>query len=401
MLWETFKLAFQAIQRNPMRSFLTVLGVVIGVAAVIAMVTIGNGSTAQVTADVETFGANRLMLSPGQGRMGPGSDASSVKPFTLSDVDKIVDQLSSIEIAVPTSTSQLVAVYGNENYQTSVTGTDSGYLSVADWDLSSGRSFTDSDETGKAVCILGETVFEELFGNANPLGEDIRLENISCEVIGILKAKGASTFGTDQDDLVLIPFKTYTRRIAGSADVSMISLSMRDGVSTDRAVNDVTMLMREIRRIDPGDEDDFTVNTMEQLSSMLTGISDVLTGLLSAVAAVSLLVGGIGIMNIMLVSVTERTREIGIRMAVGAQASQVLLQFLVEAIVLSVLGGAIGIALGMGFAAVGANVLNIPFIPDLGIIALAFAFSAAVGIVFGYFPARAAARLDPIEALRH
>lgn len=401
MLWETFKLAFQAIQRNPMRSFLTVLGVVIGVAAVIAMVTIGNGSTAQVTADVETFGANRLMLSPGQGRMGPGSDASSVKPFTLSDVDKIVDQLSSIEIAVPTSTSQLVAVYGNENYQTSVTGTDSGYLSVADWDLSSGRSFTDSDETGKAVCILGETVVEELFGNANPLGEDIRLENISCEVIGILKAKGASTFGTDQDDLVLIPFKTYTRRIAGSADVSMISLSMRDGVSTDRAVNDVTMLMREIRRIDPGDEDDFTVNTMEQLSSMLTGISDVLTGLLSAVAAVSLLVGGIGIMNIMLVSVTERTREIGIRMAVGAQASQVLLQFLVEAIVLSVLGGAIGIALGMGFAAVGANVLNIPFIPDLGIIALAFAFSAAVGIVFGYFPARAAARLDPIEALRH
>lgn len=401
MLWETFKLAFQAIQRNPMRSFLTVLGVVIGVAAVIAMVTIGNGSTAQVTADVETFGANRLMLSPGQGRMGPGSDASSVKPFTLSDVDKIVDQLSSIEIAVPTSTSQLVAVYGNENYQTSVTGTDSGYLSVADWDLSSGRSFTDSDETGKAVCILGETVVEELFGNANPLGEDIRLENISCEVIGILKAKGASTFGTDQDDLVLIPFKTFTRRIAGSADVSMISLSMRDGVSTDRAVNDVTMLMREIRRIDPGDEDDFTVNTMEQLSSMLTGISDVLTGLLSAVAAVSLLVGGIGIMNIMLVSVTERTREIGIRMAVGAQASQVLLQFLVEAIVLSVLGGAIGIALGMGFAAVGANVLNIPFIPDLGIIALAFAFSAAVGIVFGYFPARAAARLDPIEALRH
>jgi len=401
MLWETFKLAFQAILRNPMRSFLTVLGVVIGVAAVIAMVTIGNGSTAQVTADVETFGANRLMLSPGQGRMGPGSDSSSVQPFTLSDIDKIVDQLSSIEIAAPTSTSQLVAVYGNENYQTSVTGTDSGYLVVADWNLSAGRSFTDSDETGKAVCILGETVVEELFGNANPLGEDIRLENISCEVIGVLEAKGASTFGTDQDDLVLIPFKTYTRRIAGSADVSMISLSMRDGVSTDRAVNDVTMLMREIRRIDPGEEDDFTVNTMEQLASMLTGISDVLTGLLSAVAAVSLLVGGIGIMNIMLVSVTERTREIGIRMAVGAQASQVLLQFLVEAIVLSVLGGAIGIALGMGFAAVGANVLNIPFIPDPSIIALAFAFSAAVGIVFGYFPARAAARLDPIEALRH
>jgi putative ABC transport system permease protein len=375
--------------------------VVIGVAAVIAMVTIGNGSTAQVTADVDTFGANRLMLSPGQGRMGPGSDGAAVQPLALSDVDKIVDQLSSIEIATPTSTSQLVAVYGNENYQTTVTGTTSGYLIVADWTLSAGRTFTISDETGKAVCILGATVVEELFGNADPLGEDIRLESLSCEVIGVLEAKGASTFGTDQDDLVLIPFKTYARRIAGSSDVSMISLSMRDGISTDRAVNDVTMLIREIRRIDPGEEDDFTVNTMEQLSSMLTGISDVLTGLLSAVAAVSLLVGGIGIMNIMLVSVTERTREIGIRVAVGAEASQVLLQFLVEAIVLSVLGGAIGIALGMGFAAIGANVLNIPFLPDPTIVALAFAFSAAVGIVFGYFPARAAARLDPIEALRH
>lgn len=401
MLWETLKLAFQAILRNPMRSFLTVLGVVIGAAAVIAMVTIGNGSTAQVTADVETFGANRLMLSPGQGRMGPGSGSDSAQPFTESDIDKIVDQLSSIEVAVPTSTSQLVAVYGNANYQTTVTGTDSGYLIVADWNLSAGRSFTESEENGKAVCILGQTVVGELFGNRNPIGEDIRLENISCEVIGVLEAEGASTFGTDQDDLVLIPFETYARRIAGSNDISMISLSMRDGVSTDRAVNDVTLLMREIRRIDPGEEDDFTVNTMEQLSSMLTGISEVLTGMLSAVAAVSLLVGGIGIMNIMLVSVTERTREIGIRMAVGAQAAQVLQQFLVESIVLSVLGGAIGIALGMGIAAVGANVLDIPFVPDPSIVALAFAFSAAVGIVFGYFPARAAACLDPIEALRH
>jgi putative ABC transport system permease protein len=208
MLWETLKLAFQAILRNPMRSFLTVLGVVIGVAAVIAMVTIGNGSTAQVTADVETFGANRLMLSPGQGRMGPGSGGEAAQPFALSDIDMIADQISSIEVAVPTSTSQLVAVYGNENYQTSVTGTTSGYLVVADWSLSAGRTFTVSDETGKAVCILGETVVDELFGNANPLGEDIRLENTSCEVIGVLEAKGASTFGTDQDDLVLIPFKT-------------------------------------------------------------------------------------------------------------------------------------------------------------------------------------------------
>lgn len=401
MLWETFKLAVQAILRNPLRSFLTVLGVVIGVAAVIAMVTIGKGSTAQVTADVESLGANRLMLSPGQARMGPGSGSSSAKSFELKDIDKLVDQLASIETGAPTSTRQMVAVYGNENYRTSVTGTDSRYLDLSDWGLAEGRTFSKAEEGGKAACILGQTVVGELFGRTAPLGEDIRLGTVTCEVIGVLTAKGASTFGTDQDDVVLIPFKTYARRIAGSADVPLISLAMRDGVSTDRAVSDVTALLREIRRIGPGEDDDFTVNTMEQLSSMLTGISDVLTGLLSAVAAVSLLVGGIGIMNIMLVSVTERTREIGIRMAVGAQARQVLMQFLVEAIVLSALGGLLGITLGMVLAAVGAGMLNVPFLPDPSIIALAFAFSAAVGVVFGYFPARSAARLDPIEALRH
>lgn len=401
MLWETFKLAVQAIFRNPMRSFLTVLGVVIGVASVIAMVTIGNGSTAKVTADVETLGANRLMLSPGQGRMGPGSGSTSARPFDLKDVDKLIDQLSSVATAAPSATSKLVAVFGNENYRTSVTGTDQRFLILSDWALVAGRSFSDAEESGKAVCILGQTVVEELFGNTNPVGEKIRLGTISCDVIGVLEAKGASAFGTDQDDIVLIPFKTYARRVAGSSDVPMIALSMRDGVSTERAVSDVTALMREIRRIGAGDEDDFTVNTMEQLASMLKGISSVLTGLLSAVAAVSLLVGGIGIMNIMLVSVTERTREIGIRMAVGAQASQVLLQFLVEAIVLSALGGVLGIALGLALAAIGGQVLNIPFSPDPAIVALAFAFSAVVGVVFGYFPARAAARLNPIDALRH
>ncbi len=401
MLWETFKLAVQAIFRNPMRSFLTVLGVVIGVASVIAMVTIGSGSTAKVTADIETLGSNRLMLSPGQSRMGPGSGSSSARPFDYKDIDKLVSQLSSIETAAPSATSKLVTVYGNANYRTSVTGTDRRFLQLSDWGLSSGRAFTDAEESGKAVCILGQTVTEELFGNTNPLDEKIRIGTISCDVIGVLEAKGASAFGTDQDDIVLIPFKTYARRIAGSSDVPMISLSMRDGVSTERAVSDVTALMREIRRIGPADEDDFTINTMEQLASMLKGISSVLTGLLSAVAAVSLLVGGIGIMNIMLVSVTERTREIGIRIAVGAQAGQVLMQFLVEAIVLSALGGVLGIGLGLLLAAVGGYVLNIPFSPDLAVIALAFAFSGLVGVVFGYFPARAAARLDPIDALRH
>lgn len=402
MLWETFKLALQSITRNPMRSFLTVLGVVIGVAAVIAMVTVGNGSSAQVQADVESMGAGLLILKPGQNRMGPGAnDGGAARPFDLSDVEAILDQINSISVAVPAGSQQVVAIFAGENYQTSVTGTRNGYFEATDWALSSGRLFSASEEKGKAVCIIGETVREELMGGADPIGEKIRIENLNCTVIGLLEAKGANTFGMDQDDIVVMPFKTFARRIAGSSDVTSITLSVRDGFSSDRAIDDLTSLMQDIRRIDPGEENDFSIRDTEQLANMLGSVTSVLTGLLSAVAAVSLLVGGIGIMNIMLVSVTERTREIGIRMAVGAQANQVLLQFLVEAIVLSALGGVLGILLGLTMGAVGCEMLNVPFIPDPGIIAVAFGFSAVVGVVFGYFPARSAARLDPIEALRH
>lgn len=402
MLWETVKLAVQSILRNPMRSFLTVLGVVIGVAAVIAMVTVGNGSSAQVTADVESLGANLLTLQPGQDRMGPGSaDGGAARPFDLSDVDTILDQINSVSIAVPTGTQSVVAVFQGENHQTTVTGTQNGYLDARDWPLSAGRRFSKSEETGKAVCIIGETVREELMGTADPIGQKIRIENLNCTIVGLLEAKGANTFGQDQDDTVIMPFKTFARRIAGNNDVPSITLSVREGYSSERATDDLTALMRDIRRIDAGEEDDFSIRDTKQLADMLGSVTSVLTGLLSAVAAVSLLVGGIGIMNIMLVSVTERTREIGIRMAVGAQASQVLLQFLVEAIVLSTLGGLLGIGLGLVMGAVGSAMLDVPFSPDLATIALAFGFSAVVGVIFGYFPARAAARLDPIEALRH
>jgi len=293
-------------------------------------------------------------------------------------------------------------IYGAENTSTSIIGTDSRYLEVVDWPVAMGRAFLASEEqSGKSVCILGETVRQNLFRNTDPIGESIRLNNLSCEVVGLLEAKGASSFGTDQDDMISLPMKTFQRRVIGNNDVSMIYISVHDGQSTERAMIEIEALMRERRRISESEDADFDIMDMKQIASMLTGITNILTGLLSAVAAVSLLVGGIGIMNIMLVSVTERTREIGIRLAIGAQASQVLMQFLVEAIVLSMIGGVVGIVLGLALAAVGANLMTIPFEPNLTVVAGAFLFSAAVGVVFGYFPARRAAKLDPIEALRH
>ena len=263
------------------------------------------------------------------------------------------------------------------------------------------RTFEPSElSSGKAVCVLGESVRQELFGTSDPVGEVIRIKSLSCTVIGLVKSKGASTFGSDQDDFVIMPIKTFQRRLSGNSDVSLMIVLVREGRSTDHAKEEIIDLMREVRRIGRDEDDDFTVMDMKQIATMLSGITAVLTGLLSAVAAVSLLVGGIGIMNIMLVSVTERTREIGIRLAIGAQARQVLMQFLVEAIILSLLGGLLGIVTGLGIAFLGASMLSIPFRPDPKIILLAFTFAAFVGVVFGFFPARRAASLDPIDALR-
>ncbi len=407
MLWEMILLALQGILRNAMRSFLTVLGVVIGVAAVIAMVTVGQGSADQVTADVEKLGANIVMVLPGQDALqgGPGGGGSSpfaARAFSLRDNDLLEEQIPAIDVSAPIAQGRVRAIYGNENWRTDIVGTDNRYFRAARWELAEGRLFTSAElRSGRAVCILGETVREELFGAAQALGETIRLETLSCEVIGVTLSKGASTFGSDQDDFVILPLRTFHRRVAGSPDVGMMYVSLRDGASIPRAMEDMTLFLREIRRIGPAEEEDFEVIDMQQLASVLTGITSVLTGLLAAVAAVSLVVGGIGIMNIMLVSVTERTREIGIRLAIGAQARQVLIQFLIEAIVLSVIGGLMGIALGLALAVLGAQVLAIPFEPDPGIILMAFGFSALVGVVFGFFPARRAARMNPIDALRH
>jgi putative ABC transport system permease protein len=402
MLAETLRLAVQAILRNTLRSLLTVLGIVIGVAAVIAMVTIGAGSTRQVSSDVAKLGTNLLVVRPGAAQQGPGAEAATAAKLRLSDVEAIEIQIPSVRVATPSNTLTMTAISGNRNHPTTVNGTDNRYLSATNWPLAEGREFYESElRSGAAACIIGETVRSELFGRTSPINATIRLKQISCRVIGVLSEKGASGFGMDQDDVILMPIRTFQRRIAGDQDVAAIYAAIREGISTDNGRAAIESLMRERRNISPGEEDDFNVFDMKQITSMLTQITGVLTGLLSAVAAVSLLVGGIGIMNIMLVSVTERTREIGIRLAVGASEAQILFQFLVESILLSLVGGAVGIALGLSLGLLGARLLRVPFVPEPGIILLAFGFCAMVGIVFGFFPARRAARMDPIEALRY
>jgi len=403
MIFNALILALREIRRNVMRSILTVLGIVIGVASVIAMVILGDGTTAYITNDISKLGSNMLTLSPGKERRGPPSAGMSSKPFEARDVEALRSQIAGLRAVAPSNSGSLTAVYGNQNHATSVYGTDNGYFTVRDWTIESGREFLDAESvSGKAVCIIGQTVKKELFGDQDPLGATLRLENFGCKVVGVLRSKGAAGFGgMDQDDLIVVPLKMFQRRIGGNQDISSIQLSVADGVSTDTIKEEITLLMRERRKIRKGSDDDFHVRDMKDIIETLTSTTKMLTYLLGAVAAISLLVGGIGIMNIMLVSVTERTREIGIRLAIGALEREVLLQFLVEAVVLSSIGGFIGIVSGFGIAFAGTRIFGIPFVMNEGIVVLAILFSMAVGIVFGYFPARKAARMNPIDALRH
>ncbi|MEO9299038.1 ABC transporter permease [Devosia alba] len=401
MILETGKLAIQAIFRNALRSSLTVLGVVIGVAAVIAMVTLGQGTTARVATEVAQLGSNLLMIMPGQAAGGPASGATSSASFTIRDVDAVAEQIPGALTAAPYASRSVTLVFGAKNYTSTVTGTDNRYFIARDWPVEQGRSFYESElQAGSAACIIGDTTSANFFGSGDPLGETIRVGQISCRIVGVLASRGSSSFGADQDDTVIMPLRTFQRRIAGNSDVNMIYVAVREGFSTEKVVGDIERLMRERRQIAAGGEDDFNVFDMEQVASMLSTVTGILTGLLAAVAGVSLLVGGIGIMNIMLVSVTERTKEIGIRLAVGASERQILMQFLVEAVVLSLFGGIIGIGLGLGLAAIAGSILEVPFVVDPLVVVGAFTFSAVIGVIFGYFPARQAARLNPIEALR-
>jgi putative ABC transport system permease protein len=401
MWWQTILLALREIHRNLMRSILTILGIVIGVAAVITMVTLGTGATASVTSEIESFGSNLLYVQPGQ--RSSGGAYIRGEPFDLTDAEAIRKNINGLTAVAPMNQGSTQAIYGSENWYTSLYGSTNDYMISQNMEISLGQSFTDGDiRSGNAVCILGATVREKLFGGQDPVGSKVRLTDKSFKVIGVFKARGAVFFGSeDTDNFIMIPLRAFQQRISGNTVVQYIMISAEKGVSTAELKEDIQVLMRERRGIAEGKEDDFNVTDMKEMVAQLNTITAILTGVLSAIAAISLLVGGIGIMNIMLVSVTERTREIGIRLAIGALERDVLKQFLLEAMVLTSLGGLIGITLGISSAAVIAHLLNFSTVFSPGVIILAFLFSAGVGVVFGYFPARKAAMLDPIEALRH
>ncbi len=399
MFWNALILALREIRRNVLRSFLTTLGIVIGVAAVIIIVTIGNGSTLLVKEQISTLGSNLITLIPGQ-RSGMGM-LTPAPSFKDSDVKAIAREIDEAKAVVPNAGKTITAVYGNQNWSTPVKGSSNEFFIAENWQIALGREFTNTEQrSGSAVCILGETPRKELFGAQDPVGSKIRLDRFSCVVTGVLKEKG-QIFGNDPNNNIIVPLRTYQRRIAGNQNISNIQISLADDADTDKIVENVVRLMRERRNITANKDDDFQVLDMKHFISAVSGQTQILTVLLGSIAAISLLVGGIGIMNIMLVSVTERTREIGIRLAIGALKSEVMLQFLVESVVLSAFGGLLGILLAV-LASIGiTNALNMPFVLDPTIVVIAFLFSAAVGIIFGYFPARKAAELDPIDALRH
>jgi putative ABC transport system permease protein len=401
MLFNAFVLALREIRRNVLRSSLTALGIIIGVASVIIMVTLGNGATEQVRSDIASMGSNLLTVRPGQ-RVGPGGASSTSKPFRRQDIDALTREVDSVTSIAPVATVNLSVISGAKNRSTNVTGTTNAYFESGGWKLTSGRWFSESElRSGAAVCIIGQTTRNELLGSIDPIGSRLRLRSLSCNVIGLLESKGKSQFGQDRDDTVVIPLRTMQRRLSGNEDVDQVQLSVSNTVSTEKAQQDVTRLLRERRRLAREADDDFNIMDQQEIANTLSGTTRTLTALLAAVAAISLLVGGIGIMNIMLVSVTERTREIGIRLAIGAFERDVLTQFLIEAVVLSLFGGTIGITLALAASYAAARALSLPFALDYSIVAMAFVFSAAVGIVFGFFPARRAASLNPIEALRH
>jgi putative ABC transport system permease protein len=393
MLWNTLLMSVRALRRNVMRSILTVLGIIIGVASVILIVTLGNGAREQVTGQIRDLGNNLLVLSPAQG---------SGSLFDMADIRALKREVPELAEVAPVANRAVVAVVEGEDWQTQVSGIDDAYFKVITLKIAQGDPFTQQQLRGSQLyCMIGDTVRKELFPNVDPLGAKIRIGNLSCPITAVMASRGSSMLGGDQDNFILAPLKAVQSRLVGGRHVSQVLMRVSDGFNTSYATDDVKDLMRTRRHIGPRDRDDFQVTDVAQITQVLDTVTGALTLFLGAIAAVSLLVGGIGIMNIMLVSVTERTREIGIRLAIGAEEGEIQRQFLLEAIILTSLGGLIGMTIGLGGSFALTRVLNFPFVASPMIAVISVGFSAIIGVIFGYVPARRAARLDPIEALRY
>ena len=399
----TWMIALRALRRNPMRSGLTMLGIIIGVAAVIAMVAIGTGAKEQVASSIAQIGQNTVMVMSGTGsRGGVRGGWGSSPTLTKQDYEAIRKEVPGVIRATPDVRKVAQVMAGNQNVNTTINGAGEDYVEIRAWDFLEGGNFTPADVRGSAkVAILGQTVATNLFGDASPVGQVVRIQNAPYVVVGLLKPKGMSMMGSDQDDVVLVPWSSALVRLTGTDSFRAITVQVESAEQVAGVMEEIRALLRQRHRLREGAEDDFHVRSQQEILEMATSTTKTMTILLGAIAGVSLLVGGIGIMNIMLVSVTERTREIGVRMAVGARGSDILLQFLVEAVVLSVGGGLIGIGLGFGIAKIVSAKVGWNTLVSPESVALAFVFSAVIGIFFGFYPARKAAGLDPIEALRY
>ena len=397
------KVAFRALRRNKLRTALTMLGIVIGVGAVIAMVGIGNGAKAQVQARISALGQNVIMVFSGSiSRGGVHTGFGGAGTLTVEDALAMQREVPGVSAVSPEVRTSAQIMAGNNNWSTSLMGESVDYLTIRQWDLADGGMFSDMDVRGSAkVCILGKTTADKLFPDEDPIGKIIRIKNVPVKVLGVLRSKGVSMFGSDQDDTVIMPYTTVMKRFAGVTTLRSINVQSATAEQMTEVQNAITDLLRQRHRIQPGRDDDFMLRNQQEIAETMSATTEVMTALLAAIASVSLLVGGIGIMNIMLVSVTERTREIGIRMAVGARGRDILLQFLIEAVALSSTGGILGILLGVGGARLITLIKEWPTLVSPQSIIIAFAFSAAVGIFFGFYPARKASQLDPIDALRY
>ena len=402
-LLSTLHTALRALRRNSLRTFLTMLGIIIGVAAVIALVSIGNGAKARVEAEIASLGQNVLLVLAGEVQRGGASMGyGSAGTLTKADFQAIRREITGVTGATPEVRTPAQVAYGNQNISTTVIGVSAEYLEVRSWPLDSGASFTDSDIRSSAkVVLLGQTAATNLFGPANPVGKTIRIRGAPFRVLGLLSAKGLSMVGQDQDDIVLMPYTSAMVRLTGSTVFRAFLVKVEDATLLSDVQNQISALLRQRHHINAGRDDDFLVRTQQELSTTATATSHVLTLLLGSIAGVSLVVGGIGIMNIMLVSVTERTREIGLRLAVGARRRDILRQFLIEAMAVGIVGGLLGILLGGVSARLAAAQLGWAATVSAGAVLTAFGCSAGIGVFFGYYPARKAARLDPIGALRY